>query len=72
MEPRRGWRTKNWQSLLLVPGLLRHRWYRLGRTVRRRLERFLQRLAPLLLLLLGLPRLLATVLLQQLLELGIC
>jgi len=40
--------------------------------VRRRLERFLQLLAPLLLLLLGLPRLLATVLLQQLLELGIC
>jgi len=43
-----------------------------GRTVRRRLERFLQRLAPLLLLPLGLLRLLATVLLQQLLELGTC
>ena len=70
-EPRRGWRTENWQSLLLVPGLLRRRWYRLGQTVRRRLEQFLQLLGPLLLLL-GLPRLLATVLLQQLLELGIC
>ena len=40
--------------------------------MRRRLERFLQLLAPLLLLLLGLLRLLATVLLQQLLELGTC
>ena len=40
--------------------------------MRRRLERFLQRLAPLLLLLLGLLRLLATVLLQQHLELGTC
>ena len=40
--------------------------------MRRRLERFLQLLAPLLLQLLGLLRLLATVLLQLLLELGTC
>ena len=48
------------------------RWYWLGRTVRRRLEWFLQLLAPLLLLLLGLLRLLVTVLLQQLLYPGTC
>ena len=40
--------------------------------MRRRLERFLQLLAPLLLLLLGHLGLLVTVLLQQLLELGTC
>jgi len=40
--------------------------------VGRRLERFLRLLAPLPLLLLGLLRLPATVLLQQLLELGTC
>ena len=59
-------------TLLLVPRLLRRRWYRLGWTVGRRLERFLRLLAPLPLLLLGLLRLPATVLLQQLLELGTC
>ena len=72
MEPRRGWRTENWQTLLLVPGLLRRRWYWLGQTVRWRLKQFLQLLALLLLLLLGLLRLLAMALLQQLLELGTC
>ena len=51
---------------------MRRWWYRLGRTVRWRLERSLQLLAPLLLLLLGLLRFLAAVLLQQLLELGTC
>jgi len=71
MKPRRGRRTENWQTLLLVPELLRRRWYWLGRTVRRRLEQFLQLLAPLLLLL-GLLPLLATILLQELLELGTC
>jgi len=40
--------------------------------MRGRLERFLRLLAPLLPLPLGLLRLLATVLLQQLLELGTC
>ena len=44
----------------------------MGRTTRRRLERLLRRLGPLLALLLELLRLLATVPLQQLLELGTC
>jgi len=65
-EPRQSRRAVNWQTLLPVSRLLRRWWHWLGRTVRGRLEQFLQLLAPLLLLLLELLQLLLTVLLQQL------
>ena len=63
--PRRGRRTENWQTLLLVSRLLRRYWLWLGLV-----EQFRQLLVPLLLLLLELMRLLLAVLLQQPLELG--